>query len=1005
MVRSPIKPRRSLVVCRLAVGLLLAACGAPLRAQGIDFARDVLPILSDRCFACHGPDEEARKGDLRLDRRETALAAIRPGDADDSALIARITAQDDGQMPPPESGLALSESEIATLRAWVDGGATWSRHWAFETPTRPALPNVDDASWIRNPIDRFVLARLEQAGGRPNRAADPAALLRRVSLDLTGLPPTPSEVRAFVADPSDAAFDAAVDRLLASPHYGERMAWPLLEATRYADTDGYQADPTRTAWPWRDWLVRALNDNLPFDEFTIITLAGDLVPDATLDERAATGLLRNNAHNGEGGRIPEETRVENVFDRTETMATLWMGLTLECARCHDHKYDPISQREYYGLYAFFDQTSETGRGRRGGVLEPVMRYPLDAGVREDRERVGAQLQKLERRLYGPNRELDEAQAVWEQETAPRIAAARAALKPATLGPWRRTSRLAPPEGDATAMFSHVYPAESVALAHPRERSGSAANGSEPDHFAADPKLPLPIDGQPLRLPQGQYTVYFARDIVAASPRRMAISLGSDDAIRIWCNGREILGNDTRRGVAADQEHVELQLDAGPNRLVVKIVNTGGAGGIYFRRVDESASSLPTAVVRALLVEPSKRSIEQRRTLLRHFRRTTDERFDRVEQRRARLRAQLGKLDEQAPRISVMDELPADRRRTTRILERGNYAAPGEPVTAATPAFLPPVPAGPADRLTLARWLVDDDHPLTARVAVNRAWQTITGRGLVRTSEDFGRQGERPTHPQLLDWLARWFVDSGWNTKALHRLIVTSATYRQSASAPAASFRDDPGNAQLARSSRLRLPAWMLRDQAIALSGRLVDRLGGEPVRPYQPAGVWAEATFGTIRYEQDDGDALYRRSLYTFWRRIVGPTVFFDTPPRQTCVVRRSTTNTPLHALTTLNETGFVEAARGLAARAHAAGTDTRSRLRWMFFAATARDPDASELAELERRHDEARRTFIADPARADALLGVGDAPVGGGVDRPMLAASTVLASIVLNLDEVLTRP
>ena len=976
----------------LAAAAALLAVAWPASAQEVRFNRDVLPLLSDRCFSCHGPDARAREADLRLDRREDVfgdrggLRVVLPGDPDGSELIRRITAKDDEQMPPRHANLALSDAEVATLRRWIEQGAEWSRHWAFAPVARSATPEVRDGSWPRNPIDRFVLARLEAAGARPNAAADPAALARRVHLDLTGLPPTPAAVAAFAADPSEASYLAMVDELLASPHYGERMAWPWLEAARYADTDGFQNDPTRTAWPWRDWLVRALNDNLPFDAFTEQVLAGDLLPDATDEQRLATGFLRNNAHNGEGGRIPEETRVENVFDRAETVGTVWLGMTFECARCHDHKYDPIPQRDYYRFFAFFDQTSETGGGRSGGRLAPSMQVLADPAQRAALADMQRRRDDLEQSMFRPDARLDPRERAWSEAAARELQAALAAAAPTQFGPWRQS---APFRAAAAKLFGEPFA--------PEQRDDAGAGWQPAPKF---------VDGAVYRLPDGAYATYFAREVAAAGARRVTLSLGSDDAVKLWCNGELVLANDVRRGAKPDQERVEVTLRPGENQLLLKIVNTGGAGGAYFRVVDESVGDLPVAVSRALQTDAADRSADQRRALRAHYRREHQSAFAEQERRRDELQREIAAIERQRLTVSVMDQLPAERRRTTRVLARGDYQVPGDAVSAGTPAFLVPLPSdGEPTRLDLARWLTSGDNPLVARVAANRAWQTFFGSGLVSTSENFGRQGERPTHPALLDWLAQAFVDAGWDLKALHRLIVTSATYRQASGAAADRFAADPDNRELARYPRRRMQAWMLRDQALALSGRLVPQLGGPPVRPYQPRGVWDEATFGFIKYTQGRGDELRRRSLYTFWRRIVGPTMLFDTPARQQCVVRHAVTNTPLHALTTLNETGFVEAARGFASRALAHGAAPRARIAWMFRAATARSPETAELDVLTRRFLDTRRRFADGALDREAFLQIGADATPPGLDEDDLAALTVVASLVLNLDEVLCLP
>ena len=963
----------------LPVTIAVALLAAPVVGQEVAFGRDVLPILSDRCFRCHGPDAAARKAGLRLEGPSEAETA--------RELVSRITAlAPDRIMPPPDSNLSLAAAEVAILQRWVEAGMPWQRHWAYVAPADPVVPAVTDQRWPRSDLDRFVLAGLERRGIRPAAVADPAALLRRVTLDLTGLPPTSAELDAFVAAPSDAAYEQVVDRLLASPRYGERMAWPWLEAARYADTDGYQNDPTRSMWPWRDWLVSALNDNMPFDRFTVEALAGDLLSDATDAQVLASGFNRNHAHNGEGGRIAAETRVENVFDRTETTATVWMGLTFECARCHDHKFDPISQRDYYRMFAYFDQTSERGSGTAGRV-PPTLRY-LDAAARRQVEQLEGDIAAMKAQMAAPNPQWDRAQKQWATEAAARLARA-GAWRPVAFGQWTSAGPFEPSGGDADSLFDAEFGPE---------------NG---DAELVWRELPELVDAKPLALSRLIGATYLRRDLLAASQRELELSFGSDDAIRVWWNGEQVLANNVRRGVAPDQERVRVAAIAGRNRLLVKVVNTGGAAGFYFKKIEERIDGMSVEVMAALRKPPAQRDVADAELLLRHYRRVHVPVWRQLAADVAAAEKRRDDLRRAAPEVMVMDQLPAARRRTTRVLERGIYDRPREAVTAAVPAFLPSLPEdAPTNRLGLARWLTSGEHPLTARVAVNRAWQLFFGRGLVDTSEDFGRQGGRPSHPALLDWLALGFVESGWDCKALHRRIVTSATYRQSASGARDDYARDPDNTLLARASRFRLPAWMLRDQALALSGRLVLRVGGAPVRPYQPDGVWAEATFDKIRYRQDRGEALYRRSLYVFWRRIVGPTALFDMSPRQTCVVRKATTNSPLHALTTLNETAFVEAARGLAERSCVEGGDAAGeRVAWAFRAVTARHPAPHELQRLLLRWRAAREHYHGEPAAAEQLLSVGEAARAAEVPVADLAAYTVVCSILLNLDEALTRP
>jgi len=846
-------PRRVFIagfVVAVACVVSTTARAAVPAKEPVDFSRDVLPILSDNCFHCHGPDSKHREADLRLDDRAAALAksVIVPGKSSASAIVKRLTSHDpDEQMPPPKSNRKVDAAQIAMITRWIDEGAPWGKHWAFVAPVRPPLPAADPksplAGWARTPIDRFILARLTKENLRPSPEAPKATLLRRVYLDLVGLPPTPAEVSAFLLDNSPDAYEKAVDRLLMSPRYGERWAWEWLDAARYADTNGYQGDPERTMWPWRDWVVKALNDNMPYDKFTVEQLAGDLLPNATLEQKVATGFNRNHMFNGEGGRIAEETRVENVMDRAETLSTVWLGLTVGCARCHDHKFDPITNREYYALYAYFNNTSETGGasgGGRSGQISPIVDFATPS-------------------------ELEAAAA-------------------------------------ATAAVAKI--AEEVAKVEltlfPRDKGQPA--GKSPK--AAD------LSGNVLS------------------------ALNSEPA---------------KRGADAIREMAAFYKDREP---------------AYGK-----------------LLASHKAAVDER-----------------------------DRLASRITRVMVMDE--QEKPRETFMLDKGAYDKPGAKVEAGTPAILPPLAAGASrNRLALARWLVDDKHPLTARVTVNRFWQTFFGTGLVKTVDDFGVQGEKPSNPELLDWLAVEFMQSKWDVKRLHRLIVTSAAYRQDSRMTAAAFERDPENRLLARGPRFRMPSWMLRDQALATSGLLVEKLGGPSVKPYQPTGIWEEATFGKKTYVQDHGDALYRRSLYIFWRRIVGPTSFFDVAARQVCTVKTPRTNTPLHALATLNDPAYVEAARSLAeqtlrdpAIAPSSATATADRLTAAFRRATLRSPTSDELRILTKSLAQLRAEFAADPTAADKLLKVGESPRDAKLDPIEHAALASVCSMILNLDETLTK-
>lgn len=832
-------------------------------ADKVDFSRDVLPILSANCFKCHGPDQNARKAKLQLDTQDGALRTkdpvIVPGKSGASELVRRIgSSKDDERMPPPSTNRKLSAQQIDTLKRWIDEGAAWGRHWAYVAPIRPAVPPVRAAkALIRNSIDNFVLARLEREGLSASPEAAKELLLRRVTLDLTGFPPLPEEVDAFLADKTPDAYEKVLDRLLGSPRYGERMAWDWLDAARYADTSGYQGDPERTMWPWRDWVVKALNDNMPYDRFTVEQLAGDLLPNASADQKIATGFNRNHMHNGEGGRIAEETRVENVMDRVETTATVWMGATISCARCHDHKFDPFTQREYYQLFAYFNNTSENGGGR-AGQSAPVIE-------------------------------------VADDEAKAKLAA--------------HTKLVQEVGAETTAIETKLFPG------------------------LRDKKQVIP----------------------------------------------------------------------------------------------DSLKKLPAATLDALKRAPEQRTSVQLRDIISQLQKS-EPAYAKVLTKLDRAVVERDRLSNALPRVMIMDDLPKPR--DTFMLVRGAYNKPGDKVTIGVPARLPPLSANaPPNRLGLAQWLVSHEHPLTARVTVNRYWQLFLGAGLVRTAEDFGKQGEQPSHPELLDWLATEFIRTNWDVKRMHRLIVTSATYRQSSQrrkaeggrrneektnrdgveVPPSAFRpppsdDDPENRLLSRGPRYRLPSWMIRDQALAVSGLLVDKRGGPSVKPYQPAGVWEEATFGKKLYQQDHGENLYRRSLYTFWRRIIGPTAFFDTAARQTCAVRVVRTNTPLHALATLNDTTYVEAARALAQRVLEKGGDANQRIESAFRLVVARKPTPEEATILAGSLERLRAQYSADGEAAMRLLKVGESPRNEKLDVREYAAWTALGLMILNLDETLTK-
>lgn len=807
-------------------------------SRPIDFNRDIRPILSDTCYTCHGPAKGARKAGLRLDTEEGAFAdldghkAIVPGKLADSELWKRITHPHAAKrMPPAKTGKTLTPRQIALVKQWIEQGAKWDKHWAFIPPVRPALPAVRNEAWARNPIDRFMLAGMEEKGMQPSPEASRETLIRRLSYDLNGLPPTLGEIDAFLADRSPDAYERLVDRLLASPRYGERMVLDWLDAARYSDTNGYQTDGTRPMWPWRDWVIAALNHNMPFDQFTLEQIAGDMLPGATVSQKVATGFNRNHMLNGEGGRIAEESRVEYVVDRVETTATVWLGMTAGCGRCHDHKYDPLSQKEFYGLYAYFNNITETGGvDRRNSTAAPIIELP----TAEQQKKIAAESGKI--------------------------------------------------------------------------------------------------------------------------------------------------------------KILEGQLKSITDKLLA------GQGG-WEKTV--SRDKLPGNVAEALKVPADKRKPEQAKAVADHYLSQSAE-WRKAKQEHDGPSKALQALKNSVLVTMVMEERPQPR--DTFLLIRGSYDKYGDKVQPGIPACLPPLPKdSPNNRLGLARWLIDRGNPLTARVTVNRHWQMFFGTGLVKTSEDFGSQGAAPSHPELLDWLAAEFM-SNWDVKALHRLIATSATYRQSSRISDDKLDKDADNRYLGRGPRHRLNAFMLRDQTLALSGLLVEKVGGPPVRPYQPKGIWEEFSFGQIRYQQDKGESLYRRSLYTFWRRSVGPPNLFDTSARQVCTVRPSRTNTPTHALTLMNDVTFVEAARVWAERLMKQGRGPDDRLALAFRAATGRQPNPQERSILLQGFERTLNQYRNDKKAALELVAAGEYPRDSTLDAVELAAYTGMANMILNLDEVVSK-
>ncbi|HEU0119489.1 MAG TPA: PSD1 and planctomycete cytochrome C domain-containing protein [Bryobacteraceae bacterium] len=953
----------------------------PLGAQEpVRFSRDVLPLLSDKCLSCHGGDPTSRMAGLRLDTREGATAkVIVPGKPDESLLLKRITESNPIRlMPPARSHKArLTEQEVGTLRTWIEQGAAWGKHWSFEPPVRSAGGSIDS----------FIDARLQTKNGEASRHT----LLRRLSFDLIGLPPSAE----LLAEP---IYDRAIDKLLASSHFGERMAMWWLDGARYSDTDGFQADASRTNWPWRDWVVAAFNRNLSFRDFTIEQFAGDLLPNPTPDQRIATAFHRNHMTNGEGGRDPEESRVDYVLDRANTTGTVWLGLTLGCTQCHSHKFDPITHHDYYSFTAFFNSIDEDGQA--GKKAKPYFSYASPYAVR-----AVAEAEKLvEQRRPAELVERQRAEKPFAEWLKQQTGSVRGGFQA-----WR------------TLRMADMQSAEGTKLVQDSEgivRAGGP-NPKQDDYRLAMKVGLRRITGLRLEvlppLTRGASGEFLLTDIKvqvrqAGSSQIRDINVRSavadyqtdkksnnnygeikdtlDDDPR---NGWTTKGGDRNVQHTAVFELEEPLVLAADEELLFEMRHRSTAGDANIANFRLSATDQRGPAVRSLEVAPLEAL--SRGPLTPALRERLFEQFlaDHAPYLGAReaLDRALRQYEEVKSAGTVDVMVLADRAtpRDTHILLRGVWDKKGDVVPAAVlPAIAPMPPGEPANRLGLARWLVSGQNPLTARVIVNQLWQMLFGYGLVRTTEDFGLQGEQPTHPELLDWLAVEFVESGWDVKHILRVMVKSAAYKRDSRATPAMIASDPENRTMARGPRFRLPSWMLRDAALQYAGLLNPAIGGPPVRPYQPDGVWEELFMGRFKYEPSEGAAQYRRTLYAFWRRTIAPTFLFDSAQRRSCEVRTARTNTPLQALTLLNDQTYLEASRVLAA----------SSVQDIFSRVLSRRPEPSEMAVLDREYARSLAHYRAHPADSAKLI--------GGAANPELAARMIVASMILNLDEAITH-
>lgn len=962
-----------------------------------DFNRDIRPILSDRCVTCHGPDAAAKGLRLRLDREDSAKQfAIVPGKPEESPLMKRLETPHKGlKMPPLASGLLVSDAERATLREWIAAGAKWQKHWAFLPPVK---------SGAGKSIDDFVRLRLSREGLRLSPAAERATLLRRVSFDLTGLPPSLAELDAFLSDTSAQAYETAVDRLLASPRYAERMTVRWLDAARYADTNGYQTDAERVMWRWRDWVLNAFQRNMPYDQFVREQIAGDLLPNASQDQIVATGFNRNHRGNSEGGIVPEEYLVEYAVDRVETMSTVFLGLTTGCARCHNHKYDPITQKEFYQLLAFFNHIGEPGRYLKYGNSPPFVPAPT-AEHRAELAKLGKLREEARGRLQAMEPQIAKGIAEWRKGLDAKQT-------------WNLTEDLR----DAVDLRALRFAGKAI------ESSDYAQFGFE-DRFTLalrfTPSAPNGVlfhrmndvenytEGYGVNLLDGHLEIHFA-------VRRL------DDAIRVKSKQKLAMGRSQHIAITYDgsrlAQGVQLYIDGKPAELEIELdalnQDFKRAGKIYFgagggwpapfagsmQEFRSYAEALSAEEAALLAQDVPLLSLDNKSELLRraffHLGATEEMRATWEALRKAeKIHAA---YERSIPTVMVMRE-PADPGETN-VLLRGAYDKPGERVQRDTPSVLPAFPANaPRNRLGLAQWLTAPDHPLTARVAVNRFWQMFLGTGLVKTTEDFGSQGEYPVHAELLDFLAVDFVEHGWDVKRLLKQIVISDTYRQASRVTPELLEKDPANRLLARGPRVRLPAEAIRDQALFTSGLLVEKVGGPSVKPYQPAGLWSEN--GGADYVRDKGSKLYRRSLYTFFRRTAPPPFLanFDSALREACTVRENRTNTPLQALHLLNDVQFLEASRALSQRVIHEAKEA-ARLDHLFRIVLSRAPSAAERAALASLLASAKDRFASSPEDARRFLEQGDSPRDTKIPVQEHAVWMLAANQVLNLDAALTK-
>ncbi|NNE92907.1 MAG: DUF1553 domain-containing protein [Verrucomicrobiales bacterium] len=1035
---------------------------SPLLAEEtIDFGRDIRPILSDQCFVCHGPDEKHRKAKLRMDVKDDVFAdrdGVKVIDLDNpekSELLYRIFSEDpDEVMPPHDSVKQLTDEQKTLLKKWVESGAEWAEHWSF-IPPAAEKPNAK--------IDDFIGARLKKAGLEFSPEASPEVLLRRVTLDLIGLPPTQQERANFLAavkkDGVDKAYEAVVDRLLKSPHYGERMTLAWMDAARYGDSSVMHADGPRSMWPWRDWVINAYNSNMPFDQFTIEQIAGDMLPEATVAQKVASGFNRNHATSDEGGAIPEELRVEYVVDRVKTTATVWMGLTMECGQCHDHKYDPISQKDYFKFYAYFNNTTDPGMQTRKGNQAPVVEV-VDPTRQAKIDEAEAKVKASDEKLAAHRKGADAAFQKWLEGARKKAAGQPKVEEPDGLTHWF------PIEGGeknsvkdaATGIVGQISgkfelsdrPEAGKAL---KLNGGTTVNfpgfpdreGDEPFTFTGWLKMPANANGAVFAKMDGSkgfrgYDLWLqggavgthiistwqgnALKVVSAAKlkpntwQHVAVTYdGSKKAagVKIYIDGKLTKNNPPEANALKDtivpDKSIPFKIGGRNNSARVK-------GEVDDLRIYNQALTAPEILntkgdpIGGLLTTPDELLTDAQRDLLKnHYLATKDGAYKKLLAEHGKLEKAVADLQQKPATSMVMQDNPANKTRVTYMLDRGHYESPikDEEIKPGVPSSLPPLPENAEpNRLGLAKWLTTPEHPLTSRVAVNRYWQMFFGEGIVRTVEDFGSQGTPPTHPELLDFLAAEFVESGWDVKRMIKQLVMSKTYRQSSRVSEKIAAADPENELHARGPRFRLQGEFIRDQALAVSGLLNPQIGGPGVKPYQPPNIWNEVSLnGGLRYQQDKGGKLYRRSMYTYWKRSapMPNMVIFDAPSREKCIMRRPRTNTPLQALVMLNDPQFVEASRLFGERIlREGGKSEAERFNFAFELAVSRLPTETEVGVLKDVLQEQRYRFQNAPETAKEFLTIGEKKADEKLDPTELAAWSVLGQMILNLDESLTR-